>query len=83
MKRPKPPAKAGLEFRWEGVVDIEEAHREMADVLEVWREVSLWPDSPPFTGGVFEAWPRRAARGIAFLRSESQAVLSYLMHLEG
>jgi hypothetical protein len=64
-------------------VDLDAAHREVADVLDVWREVSLWPDSPPFTGGVFDAWPRRIARGIALLRSESHAVLSYLTHLEG
>lgn len=64
-------------------MDLDVAHREIADVLDVWREVSRWPDSPPFTGGVFDDWPRRLAHGVAFLRSESQAVLSYLMHLEG
>ena len=80
----KGEAKAGPpQYRWEGVVDIAEAQREVGDVLEVWREVSMWPDSQPFTGGVYDAWPRRLARGISFLRSESQAVLSYLQHLEG
>jgi hypothetical protein len=85
----KPPkkgqkgAKATLEFRWEGVIDLDEARKEVADILEVWREVSRWPDAPPFTGGVFDEWPRRLSQGISFLKSESQAVLSYLMHLEG
>jgi hypothetical protein len=83
VKHGKPPAKPSLEYRWKGTVDLDAAHREVADVLEVWREVSRWPDSPPFTGGVFDAWPRRLTRGISLLRSESQAVVSYLTHLEG
>jgi hypothetical protein len=61
---------------------VDAAHTELADVLAVWREVSRWPDSPPFTGGVFDDWPRRLAQGIAFLRGESAAVVAYLRHLE-
>lgn len=77
QKKPDPP-----QYRWKGVVDVDAAHLEVADVLAVWREVSQWPDSQPFTGGVFDAWPRRLAQGISFLRSESAAVFAYLTHLE-
>lgn len=63
-------------------MDIDEAHEAVADVLAVWREVARWPDAPPFTGGVFDDWPRRLAQGVAFLKGESSAVVAYLQHLE-
>lgn len=63
-------------------IDIDEAYAAVGDVLAVWREVSRWSDAPPFTGGVFDAWPRRIAAGIAFLRGESQSVTQYLLYLE-
>lgn len=72
----------GLDPRHRGVIDIDEAHREVADVLAVWRSVSLWGDAPPFTGGVWDAWPKRLAEGVAFLRSEARAVMAYLQHEE-
>ncbi len=79
-----PPSKKGQtpQYRWKGIVDVDEARTAVADVLAVWREVSLWPDSPPFTGGVFDDWPRRLSQGVAFLRAESSAVIAYLRHLE-
>lgn len=64
--------------RHRGVVDIDVAHREVGDVLAVWRSVSLWPDAPPFTGGVWDAWPRRLAEGVAFLKAEAAVVQAYL-----
>lgn len=64
------------------MVDVDEAHAAVADVLAVWREVSRWPDAAPFTGGVFDDWPRRLSQGIAFLKGESAAVVAYLRHLE-
>lgn len=72
----------GVDARHRGVVDIDEAHREVADVLAVWRSVSLWPDAQPFTGGVWDAWPKRLAEGVAYLRAESRAVMAYLQHEE-
>lgn len=78
----KGEAKQPAQFRWKGVVDVNEARESVADVLAVWREVSRWPDAPPFAGGVFDDWPRRLAQGIAFLRGESAAVVAYLRHLE-
>ena len=71
------------QYRWKGVVDLDTAREEVADVLAVWREVSRWPEAPPFTGGVFDEWPRRLAQGVSFLRSESAAVVAYLRHMEG
>ncbi len=64
-------------------MDIDEAHAKVADILSVWREVSRWGDAAPFSGGVFDRWPRRIASGIAFLKGESAVVNAYLMHLEG
>lgn len=68
--------------RFKAVVNLEEAHARVADITSVWREVARWGDAAPFSGGVFDAWPRRIAQGLAFLRGESKAVESYLMHLE-
>jgi hypothetical protein len=77
-----PKHKSSPQPRWRGVVDIDEAHREVSDVLAVWREVARWPDAAPFAGGVWDDWPRRLAQGIAFLRGESAAVVAYLTSLE-
>lgn len=68
--------------RWLGVVDIDEAHEEVADILEVWRATSRWGEAAPFSGGVWDAWPQRLAQGLAFLRGELQAVVAYLRHEE-
>lgn len=57
---------------------IESAIVAVTDVLAVWREVAQWPDAQPFTGGVFDAWPHRLARGLAVCRAEAQAVRDYL-----
>lgn len=74
--------RAAPQFRWEAVVDIDEAHEAVADVLEVWRATSRWGEAQPFTGGVWDAWPQRLAQGLAFLRGEMQAVVAYLRHEE-
>jgi len=68
--------------RHRAVVNIDEAHASVADVLTVWRSTSLFPDAPAFTGGVFDAWPHRIAQGLALLRAESQALQMYLMKLK-
>lgn len=75
--------KPRLEPRWTHVVDIDEAHEAVADILEVWRATSRWGEAPPFSGGVWDAWPQRLSQGLAFLRGEMQAVLAYLRHEEG
>lgn len=75
--KPKPP-----QPRHRGVVDIDQAHREVADVLAVWRAAQLAPDAPAFSGGVWDAWPKRLAEGLAFLRAEAAVVTAYLRHEE-
>lgn len=64
--------------RHRGVVDIDEAHEAVRDVLEVWRATSSWGEAPPFSGGVWDAWPQRVSQGLAFLRNEMKAVVAYL-----
>lgn len=64
------------------MVSIDEAHAEVADIVAVWREVARWGDVAPFSGGVFDSWPRRISQGLAFLKGESAAVQAYLQHLE-
>jgi hypothetical protein len=41
-----------------------------------------WPELPPFTGGVLDAWPAREADGLAFAKREWALVQSYLKSLE-
>lgn len=78
MKPPKKgQKKAAVEPRFKAVVDIDEAHAEVADVLQAWRSTSAWPDAQPFTGGVWD-WPQRVAQGLSFLKSEAAAVVAYL-----
>lgn len=71
-----------VEPRHRGVVSIDAAYTAVGDVLAVWRDVSSWPDAPPFSGGVWDAWPRRLAQGIALLKAETQAITMYLQHQE-
>lgn len=76
-------AKAAPQPRWKGAApDVTDAIAAVADVLEVWREVALWPDAPPFAGGVWTDWPARLARGLALCKSEARAVVDYLQHGE-
>lgn len=72
--------KKPLRPRWKSVVDVETAYAAVGDVLDVWREVARWPDAAPFSGGVWDEWPRRVAAGVAFLRGESEAVKEFLLH---
>lgn len=71
-------AKGAPQPRWRARVDVEAAIVAVTDVLAVWREVAMWPDAPPFSGGIFDAWPHRLARGLAVCRAEAQAVRDYL-----
>jgi hypothetical protein len=60
------------------LVDIDEAHAKVADIVAVWRSTSQWVDAPPFSGGVWDSWPKRIADGLAFMRSEAAVVKAYL-----
>lgn len=68
--------------RWRDVPDIDEAHREVADVMAAWRAWREWPEAAPFSGGAFDSWPKRLAEGLAFLRAESRVVAEYLRYEE-
>lgn len=64
--------------RHKGVVDVQEALEASRDVLAVWREAAQWPDVPPLSGGVWDAWPARLAQGLAVCRREAAAVTAIL-----
>lgn len=74
--------KATVAPRWRGVPDIDEAHREVADVMAAWRAWREWPEAAPFTGGAFDSWPKRLAEGLAFLRAEAKVLAEYLRYEE-
>lgn len=67
--------------RW-GVVDIEEALRETADLRAAFWRWMQWPDAPPYAGGVLTDWPARESSALAFARREWAAVLAYLKSME-
>lgn len=75
-------SKGSPQPRWKATVDIDEAHLEVRDILEVWRTTSLWPDAPAFSGGVWDSWPKRLAEGLAFLKAEAAVVMAYLRYEE-
>ena len=66
--------------RWAGRVDVGTACARVADVLEVWWAVMRWPEAPPYSGGVMDAWPNRMAEALAVAKAEWQAVTAYLRH---
>jgi hypothetical protein len=55
----------------------------VADIVAVWRSTSQWVDAPPFSGGVWDSWPKRIADGLAFMRSEAAVVKAYLRQEAG
>lgn len=57
-----------------GIVDIDEALAAATPLLEVWWEVRKHPDAPPFSGGVWDAWPARDADVCALAREEEQLI---------
>lgn len=66
--------------RWHGTMDIEEAFTAAGDVREAFFRWMSWPDSPPLSGGVLDAWPARLAEGLAFARREWKCVQAYVSH---
>lgn len=59
---------------------MQEAFARVGDILEVWAAVGRWPESQPFSGGVWDEWPNRLAQGLALLRVEFGAAQAYLRH---
>jgi hypothetical protein len=67
--------------RWAFRVNIEEALAESEGFRELFWRWMKWPESPPWSGGVFE-WPSREADALAFAKREWRAVQAYLKSLE-
>lgn len=59
------------------VVDIDDAIEEASPLLEAWWHVRKHPDSPPFSGGVYDAWPARDADVCAVARDEERRIWDY------
>jgi hypothetical protein len=56
------------------LVDIDEALAAAEPLLEVWWVVRKHPDAPPFSGGVWDAWPARDSDVCAIARAEEQLI---------
>ena len=61
-------------------MDIADACARVADVLDAFWATVRWPDAPPFSGGVLDAWPARLADGLGLARQEWAAVTAYVQH---
>lgn len=61
-------------------IDFDEVQREVGDVLDAWVGSMKWPNVPPFSGGVLDAWPARLADGLAFAREEWALVRAYVLN---
>lgn len=67
--------------RWEVKVDLHEAMAEVGDIFEAWLASRAWPNVPPFSGGMLDAWPNRLREGLAVCREEWAAVMAYVRWL--
>ncbi len=79
-----PPCRKGEapQPRFSAVVDIDEALAAVGDIINAWRQCLAWPDAPPFSGGILDAWPARMAEGLAECRGEFEAVMAYRRSME-
>lgn len=69
---------AASQPRHRAVIDLDDAFLRSEDVLDAWVDARRWPDAPPFSGGVLDAWPARLAQGLAVCRYEEAAVRACL-----
>lgn len=60
------------------VVNIVEALEVATPLLEPWWSVRKWPDAPPFSGGVYDAWPARDSDVCAVARDEEEAIWAFI-----
>lgn len=72
-----PDGKATPQRRHLAVVDLVSAMHQVRDIIQVWQEVVGWPGLPPFSGGVYDAWPARAAQGLVICRQEFAMAEAY------
>lgn len=59
-------------------VDLDEALEVALPLLEVWWTVRKHPDAPPFSGGVWDAWPARDADVCAVAREEEERIWDFI-----
>jgi hypothetical protein len=64
------------------VVDIKEALAATEGLRERFWKWMQWPEAPPFSGGVLDAWPARDADALAFMKREWRVVQAYLKSFE-
>ena len=79
-----PPRRKGEapQPRFFAVVDLEAALASVGDIIDAWVATRAWPDAPPFSGGILDAWPARLTQGLAICREEFDAVMAYHRHQE-
>ncbi len=63
-------------------VDIRQALAESEHALSLWYVVRKHPDSQPFSGGVFDAWPAWGAEVIAICRDEEFEIRRFQQNKE-
>lgn len=61
-------------------VDIHEALDASSDVFDVFATVCDWPDVAPFSGGVWDDWPRKYVQGLSVCKAEMAAIRA--LHLK-
>lgn len=44
----------------------------------MWLQAQQHPESPPFTGGVLDAWPAAAVDAFAILNAENRMIAAFL-----
>lgn len=59
-------------------VDIKRAVAESADLMDLWTQMQKYPEAPPFSGGVLDAWPAEAVDAIAIAREETATLVEHL-----
>lgn len=60
--------------RWMEVLDVEQARRDVAGLMGLWRTAKALPQVSPFTGGLLDGWPAVVVDAFAVLTLEEAAV---------
>jgi len=59
-------------------VNVDEALAETEELMEMCGNAFKHPTSPPFSGGVLDAWPAWAVDALAIARFERERVIAYV-----
>ena len=46
--------------------------------MDLWTQTQKYPEAPPFSGGVLDAWPAEAVDAIAIAREETATLIDFL-----